>query len=347
MGLFSSQIPAKKMVPLCRQLATSYDAGIPIVRSLEIIGQQQQDSRIRHIFQQMSDCVRSGDTLDQAARKQSKYFPNFFIELIASGEIGGRLDVMLRDLADYYEDRLERQRRVVRVMTLPAIELAAAWFLGTFALRLLGQLTGLLSGQAGRGFDFGAFFKDYGWFQTKSLGVFAILFAIIVILSRMGIFGWVTGLFTTHIFPMSAVTKRFALARFFRSLSLLLGAGVYVPAAIERSAAVSANPYIERDLLKTIPLIKEGRTLVEAFRQTKYLTPTAREMLLVGEQSGKLDEALRKVADYHFEEANQAVDIASKLFGVLIVLAVALTIGYIIITFYMGFYGGVMNELGI
>jgi type II secretory pathway component PulF len=70
-------------------------------------------------------------------------------------------------------------------------------------------------------------------------------------------------------------------------------------------------------------------------------------MLLVGEESGKLDETLRKVADYHFEEANQAVDIAAKMFGVLLVLAVALTIGYIIVTFYMKFYGGMMDELGI
>jgi type IV pilus assembly protein PilC len=337
MGLFSSQIPAKKMVPLCRQLATSYDAGIPIVRSLEIIGAQQQDRKIRGIFREMSDSVKAGDTLEQAVRKQDKYFPNFFMELIASGEIGGRLDVMLRDLADYYEDRLERQRRVMRMMTLPVIELIAAWFFGTFALRLVGKLS----------FDFAAFFKDYAWFQAKAMGIFAIVFVIIVILSRAGIFGWISGLFTTHIFPMSAVTKRFALARFFRSLSLLLSAGVYVPVAIERSAAVTANPYIEKDLLKTIAPVKEGKSLVEAFRHTKYLTSTAREMLLVGEESGKLDEALRKVADYHFEEANQAVDIASKILGVLIVLAVALTIGYIIITFYMNFYGGVMNELGI
>ncbi len=348
MGLFSSQIPAKKMVPLCRQLATSYDAGIPIVRSLEIIGAQQQDRKIRGIFEEMSDALKSGDTLGQATRKQSKYFPNFFMELIASGEIGGKLDVMLRDLADYYEDRLERQRSVMRMMALPVIQLIAAWFLGTFALRLVGQVTrGMSERGGGRGFDFVAFFRDYAQFQLKAIGIFALIFALIVILSRLGIFSWISGLFTTHIYPMSAVTKRFALARFFRSLSLLLGAGVHVPAAIERSAAVTANPYIERDLLKTIPHVQQGKTLVEAFREVKYLTPTAREMLLVGEQSGKLDEALRKAADYHFDEANQAVDIASKIFGVMLVLAAALTIGYIIITFYMRFYGGMMNELGI
>ncbi|MGI6458816.1 MAG: type II secretion system F family protein [Candidatus Hydrogenedentales bacterium] len=347
MGLFSSQISAKKMVPLCRELATSYDAGIPIIRSLEIIGGQQQDRRLRTIFTEMADAVKSGNTLEQAAREQRKYFPVFFTELIASGEVGGKLDVMLRDLADYYEERLERQRGVARVMALPVIELVAAWFLGTFALRLVGQLTGALSGTGGGSFDFEAFLKDYAVFQIKALGAFALLFVGIVILSRMGLFGWISGLFTTHIYPMSAVTRRFALARFFRSLSLLIGAGVHVPLAIERCAAITANPYIERDLLKTIPPIKQGRTLVEAFQQTRCLTPTAREMLLVGEESGKLDETLRKVADYHFEEANQAVDIAAKMFGVLLVLAVALTVGYIIVTFYMKFYGGIMNELGI
>jgi type IV pilus assembly protein PilC len=346
MGLFSSQISAKKMVPLCRQLATSYDAGIPIVRSLEIIGDQQQDKKLRNIFTQMSDDVKAGATLDEAARRQGKYFPNFFIELIASGEIGGHLDAMLRDLADYYEVRLERKRGVQRMMVLPVIELIAAWFLGSFALGLLSGLQegGLLSANT---FDLEGYFRDYVTFQMKAMGVFALVFVLIVILSRMGIFGWISGLFTTHIWPASNVTRKLALARFFRSFSLLLGAGVYVPAAIERSAAVTANPYIERELLKAIPPVKDGKTLVEAFRRTRYLTPTAREMLRVGEESGKLDEALKKVADYHFNDANDAIDKAAKVFGILLVLTVALIIGYVVIQFWMGFYGGVMNELGI
>jgi type II secretory pathway component PulF len=339
MGLFSPQISIKKVVPLCRQLATSYDAGIPILRGLEIVGRQNGDKRIRQVMTEMGDAIKNGGTLGDAARAQRQYLPQFFVELLATGETGGKLDVMLRDLAQYYEDRLEMQRSIVRSLIYPGIQIAAAWYIGMFALRLIGQISGIFKAEGRQSFDLMQFFYDYAVFQAKATLVFAAIFAGCVVLSRMGLFGYVWGLFATHIWPLSPVTKRFGLARFFRSMSLLIGAGMRVDHCILHSAAITANPYMEKDLLKAVPLVREGYTLEESFGVSRMLTPTAREMIAIGEQSGQLEQALRKVSEYHLEEAQHAVAIATRVMGVLILLAVAGLIGYVIISFYMMYFG--------
>jgi len=146
---------------------------------------------------------------------------------------------------------------------------------------------------------------------------------------------------------MSPVTRKFGLARFFRSMSLLISSGLRIDHCIENSAAVVSNPYLEKDLLKALPGVRDGQTLVEAFSESRLLTPTAREMLYVGEESGSLDQTLRKVSEYHLAEATHAVQVATKILGVLIALIVGGLVGYIIITFYSRLYGGMLDDLGV
>ena len=345
MGIFSTQIPIKNMVPVCRQLATAYDAGIPILRALEIVQNQSGNKQLKDVFQAMHDDVRQGLTLGDAAQKQSQYLGAYFVALLRSGEHGGRLDVMLRDLAQYYEDRLDMSRRITAMMAYPMIQILFAWFLGTFALRLLTEISGMISGTGD--FDLATYFYEYAQFQLKALGILGAIFFICAILARLGIFGYIWGAVSTFIWPLAPITRRFALARFFRSLSLLIGSGVHIVPCLQSAADVVTNPYIEKDLLKTVPLVKDGATLVEAFSHTKFLTPTAREMIFIGEQSGELEKSLLKVSEYYMAEAQHAVQIATKMLGVAILLGVALLVGYIIITFYSRLYGGIMDEYGI
>ncbi len=342
MSLFSSQLPIKTMVPLCRQLSTSYNAGIPIIRALALVAEQTRDRRARTVLTEMSDEIRAGATLGQAARAQARHLPLFFIELLATGEVGGRVDVMLKDLADYYEDRLAMRRTIVGAAVYPMLQLMAAWFLGTFALGLVKRLDFGQGGQA-----LGKYIQTYLRFQVAALVSFGVIFVICVVLARLGIFKWIAGWFTTFVWPISTVTRWFSLARFFRSMSLLISSGLNIVDCIGRSANVVGNPYIAADLRKSIPYVKEGTTLVEAFGASRYLTPTAREMLQVGEQSGELDGALRKVAEYHLAQATQAVKVAATIGNVLVLLGVAALVGYIVISFWTNFYGGMMDELGI
>lgn len=342
MGLVSSKISNKTMVPLCRQLSTAFSAGLPITRSLTLVSDQVRNRRTKAVFSGLAESIQGGSTFGEALRAQRGYLPDFFVELLAAGEVGGRLDVMFKDLADYFEDRQEMQRKIVRSMIYPCFQLTAAWFLGTFALGLVKNLSlsrpdNILSRH----------FEAYARFQAISLTVFAVVAVICVVLARQGVFGWISGGVTTYLWPLSEVTRRFALARFFRSMALLIGSGLNIIDCIVRSARVTGNPYIARDLLKSVPLVKEGASLSQAFAGSYSLTKMAREMLAVGEESGNLDGALQKVAEYHLNEATHAVDIAVNVFNVAIAVGVALLVGYVVISFWTQYYGGMMNELGI
>ena len=334
MGLFSPRVSTKSMVQLCRTMATSYGGGLPILRTLELTRSNSRDSRTRTLVGQMADEIRKGATLGEAARHQSKYLPPIFIELLSSGEVGGNLDVILLDLANYYEDRQKMRRMIMGKSAYPILQLVAAWFLGSFALMLIRNLH-----FTGTPFNLNAHFQRYFQFQMVAMTVFAGVFAGCVVLARLGIFKWISGWISTHLWPLAPVTRRFAHARFFKSLALLIGSGVPIVRAIERSAAASANPYIERDLLKAVPMVMNGGTLVAAFGQSRLLPPVAREMLMVGEQSGKIEAALQKVAQYQVEEATHAVNIATRVAEVLIILLVGAVVGYIVISFYSTYLG--------
>jgi type II secretory pathway component PulF len=192
-----------------------------------------------------------------------------------------------------------------------------------------------------------AYVGDWVNFQIKAGVVFALLAAIAIVLARMGSLGWITGFFSTHIWPMSTISREMGLARFFKSFSLLLGSGLDIVRCVQNAAASTANPYLERDLLKSLPAIRSGATLTEAFRHTRYLTPMSRNMLETGEISGRLETQLSKASEYHFSHGTAAMHRATTVFGTLIVLGVCLVIGGLIISFYSRLYGGIMDELGI
>lgn len=341
MGLASPMIATKRMVPLCRQMATSYGAGIPILRTLELVAEVEKHKRTREVFERMHDGIRDGDTLAQACRKESKYLPPMFTECLASGEMGGRIATMLNDLAQYYEDRLAMRRTIIIKSLYPAFQLSMAWFLGSFALRIIPRL------DMDKTFNAWQYIAEYARFQVFSLLLFFTIVAVVFLFGQTRAFRRMWGAFATYLWPLRNITRRFARARFFRSLSLLVGSGLPIAYAIERAASTTLNPFIEKDLLAAVPRVAAGMTLSEAFAPCRFLTPQTREMIHVGEESGRIEDTLRKASDYQMEEAVHAVNVATRVGEVVIIIAVAIIIGWIVFSFYGRFYGGLMDELNI
>jgi type IV pilus assembly protein PilC len=125
-------------------------------------------------------------------------------------------------------------------------------------------------------------------------------------------------------------------------MSLLIGAGLNMGECIKRSAALTMNPLMERDLLKALPIVLNGGSLVEAFEQTRCLSDVGRQMLLVGEHSGNLEGSLLKVSEWHFDEARAATRVAQTVMGLAILLILAGLVGFIVISFYSRLYSGIL-----
>lgn len=347
MPLLSKRLSTKDMVPVCRQISTAYEAGLPIIDVLRTVGEQQKNKEVREVLVTISTDLRGGDTLAEAAGRQSEALSPFFVGLLANGERSGRLDTMLSDLADYYEDRLAMTRQIVGALTYPLILLTMCWFLGTFAIGIMKVALGSLNGSGGGIAGVTQYFKDYAAFQIRAMIGLGLIGLSGVFLSRAGVLRWITSAVTTHVWPLSSVTKKLGMARFFRSFSMMLGSGLSMPICIEKSAELTANPYIQRDLMQAAGPVRNGATLVEAFSRCRLMTPLAREMLAVGEQSGKLEFQLNKAAQYHMQEAQHQMKQATTIFTTMIMVGVFITVGGVVIYFWTSLYGGLIDGLGI
>lgn len=329
------------MALLCRELATTYGAGIPLLQTLELAAQHSGSEKMRHMLTRIGDAIQDGATFDSAVRAERGLLPDMFIEVIHAGEVGGRLDELLVDLAGYYESIWKMWRSAIGAMIYPMLQLLSAWFLGTFSLGLVSKFNPF----ATKRFDMSEYVSSYFMFQLQSIIIFAIIVAILIALGRSGFLRMPWAVFKNIIWPIRHISNKFAMARFFRTMSLLISSGLNIRQCIERSAAVTLNPLIERDLLKAVPTIMDGGTLVQAFSGSKYINRVGKEMIAVGEQSGRIDATLKKVAEYHYNEAQAAVGAATKLLFVATVLIVGVIVGAIVIYFYANMYGSMMNGI--
>ena len=339
--IFSSKLGLQTMLLLCRQLATSHSAGIPILKSFEIITRNTHSGRLRNVISRMSTSIEAGSTLEQASREQSRYLPSLFVELVGAGEMSGRLDEIFDSLAGYYERTLDLVRRMRGKMIYPIILITLLLLVMNFWLAILRAVTGAGS------VDFNklirVFVQNMGWLGLILAGAFVVL----VVLSRLGILGWIFGFVSTFLWPFSGLTRRLALSRFARAFGLLLRSGVPVTDALTKSAVVTNNLYIERSLLRCLPAIQSGESLSVALSPCRYLSDLAREMIHSGEQAGRVDQHLEKVADIHQAEAMQAAKNLVVVMGVLLLLAAAIAIAIFVIIFWTRYYGAMFEELGI
>ena len=341
MGILSSKLSSREMALLCRELATTYGAGIPLLKTLELAAKHTGSGKMRHMLTRIGDAIQDGATFDGAVRAERALLPDMFIEVIHAGEIGGRLDELLVDLAGYYESLWKMWRSTLAAMVYPLLQLLSAWFLGTFSLGLIGKFNPFATER----FVMREYVASYITFQLQALIVFAILVAILIGLGRAGFLLLPWAVFKIIIWHIRHISNKFAMARFFRTMSLLIGSGLNMRQCIERSAAVTLNPLIERDLLKAVPTIMDGGSLVQAFSVCKYINRVGHEMIAVGEQSGQIDATLKKVAEYHYNEAQAAVSAATKLLFVATVLIVGVIVGAIVIYFYSSMYGSLLNNI--
>lgn len=329
MGLFSSQLSLKQLAPLCRQWATAHEAGISMLASLELLQRRVRNRRLRGIIGRIADRIKEGGTLADSLRSESKYFPPLMIETVHAGEVSGQLDKVLKDLAQYFEDRREALLRMLGLYGYLVLLLLATWFIGTFALMLIGKVA-VASGPV----KLDSFAAQYAWFHLYWLCIFGLVLAGIVFLARMGIWKWVWGAFSTFVWPVSSITKKLTMARYCRCLGLLIEAGVPITVALERAAAAAGNPYIERDLLEAIPPVRQGMTLTQAYAGSRYMTATALHMLEVGEESGNMEIQLRKVSEWNVQEA----ELAAKTLSYVVYIAAYLVVGLIVLLVLLSFY---------
>jgi len=330
---FLCRIKTKDLAVFFGELGTMLHAGVTLFRAVELQSQTTANARLREVLRQTAARIQRGEKLGDCLARHPQIFSKLVIGLVRAGETMGGLDVMCRRAADYLEKEWALREAIKRETFYPKILAVAIIFIPSVP-------TLVLQG-------FGAWMAGF----LKMIGVafpFAIVFGLLwfargqYVQTRKGKANIDAAKLYLPLF--GKVVRRLTLAKFCRALSALYGAGIGYVQALPTAAEACGNEAIAEAIRAAIPLVEEGEKLSAALSRSNYFHPIALQMVITGEETGKLDETLDKVADYFEGEAETAIRQMTVALGPLLLLVGAAFVLVKVLGFYTSFYGNMPME---
>jgi type IV pilus assembly protein PilC len=335
-------VPRKQLVSFTRQLSTLQDAGLPILRSLQILEQQQKPGLLKAIIGGVADEVEGGGTLSDAMAKYPRAFDKLYVNMINAGEAGGVLDLILNRLADFMEKAARLKKKVIGAMIYPVVVITIAVAIVSmimifvipkfeqifkdFGMKLPGVTQLLL--------DISHWFaQDYGWAYV----LFApVVFTLLIKLIRMSEGGkYVVDAVKLKIPILGSILSKTAIARFTRTLGTLISAGVPILDAINITKETCGNEVYSRALAKVHDAIREGESMADPLRATKVCDSIVVNMVDVGEETGDLDKMLMKIADNYDSDVDVLVSSLISILEPVMVVVLGVIVGFIVVALFM------------
>jgi len=336
-----SGVSTKDLVVFSRQFSTMIDAGLPLVQCLEILGSQMANPTFRKVIMEVKSDVEGGSTFADALRKHPTIFDALYVNLIAAGEVGGILDVILMRLSTYLEKVMKLKGQVKAAMVYPTAILGVAVAVVTVLLVWVIPI-------------FENMFKEFGgaalpaptqvvinlsqW--TKDNFILIILFAGALVFLWKYIRKQPRGLEVTDDLFLKApvfgpLIRKIAVARFTRTLGTMISSGVPILEALDITARAAGNKTVEKAIYRARQSISEGKTVAEPIMQSKVFPPMVCQMINVGEQTGALDTMLGKIADFYDEEVDAAVKGLTSLMEPAMMVILGGLIGGLVVAMYL------------
>ena len=338
----AGRVSKKLLTQFARQLSTLIDAGLPILRSLRILEQQQKPGMMRVAIRMVAEDVEGGSTLSESMERHPKAFDKLFTNMIRAGELGGVLDLVLQRLADFMEKSQALKRKVIGAMIYPIAVLSFAllivtglliWVVPKFEEIFAGMGTELPGVTRGL-ISFSMWVKDdFGWLWILGSPFLVWLIFRLIKTSPGGRY-FVDNL-KLRIPIMGQIISKQAIARFTRTLGTLLAAGVPILEALKITADTSGNTVLTRALNEVHDGVREGESFADPLRQSRIVDPMVTNMIDVGEETGELDKMLMKVADTYDEEVDNLVASLTSLMEPVMVIMLGVIVGFIVIALFM------------
>jgi type IV pilus assembly protein PilC len=330
----------KSIVVFCRIFSTMINAGLPLIQCLELLAQQEQNKIFAKIIKSIKDDIEGGTSLTDALKKYPKIFDDLFVNLIAAGEAGGMLDIILGRLSDYLEKAMKLKKRVKGAMTYPLAVLFISF--GVVALLLLKVIPVFQKMFEGMGGQLpgptAMLIAASDFAQSYFLVIIAIMVVTYIGFNRF--YKTEKGRFLIDTLVLKApvfgpLLKKVAVAKFSRTLSTMMSSGVPIMEGLNIVSKTSGNKVVEKALLKTRQSISEGRTIAEPLAETGIFPSMVVQMIAVGEATGALDTMLSKIADFYDDEVDSAVDAMTALLEPVMMVFLGGVVGGMIIAMYL------------
>ena len=335
------KVKSKILMIFTRQLATLIEAGLPLLRSLNVLTKQERDKVMKKTIDKLADSVQSGSTFSDALALHPKIFNDLFVSMVRAGEVGGVLELVLTRLSEFQEKAAKIKNKILSAMVYPIIVLTMAMGILVFLLvfivprfelifqDLLGDkplppVTRFVLGVS-------------NLMQHQGLVLLGAVVAIVVIYNfvgrtrrgrlaidnlklRMPLFG--------------NLNRKTAISRFARTLGTLVTSGVPILQALNITRETAGNAAIARALARVHDCVKEGESVVQPLEASKMFPPMVVSMVDVGEETGKLPEMLLKIAEVYDDEVDNAVAALTSMLEPIMIVILAVIVGTIVLALF-------------
>ena len=336
------KIKTKVLTQFTRQLATLVNAGLPLMRGIEVLKRQMRDAQMKDALEAISENIAAGGTFSEALTAHPKIFDNLYVNMVKAGEAGGVLEVVLGRLAEFAEKAEKIKNKVKGAMIYPIVVLLAAvgitgflmvkvvpQFKQVFAEMLPGQelpsVTQLVM-------DMSQYVQD-SWMTI--LVVFAALVVIKKVVGKTEAGAYFYDKVALKMPITGTLTQRTAVSRVTRTLGTLLSSGVPILQALTIVRDTTGNRVVSRALQNVHDSVKDGETMSQPLSQCPVFPPMVVSMVEVGEETGALPEMLTRVADTYEDEVDNAVAGMTAAIEPALIIFLAVVVGTIVVAMFM------------
>lgn len=349
---FGKVIKPEELTTFTRQLATLLEAGLPLLRALEVMIRQEKNLRFKAVLEQIADQVKSGNSFSDGLSQHPKIFDRLFINMVRAGEAGGVLDTVLSRLAGFMEKALRTKKKVKSAMVYPVVVVGVAFAIVALLMTVVVPkfqdiFDDMLEGAAlpgptqlviniSNGFQKVMFFTD-SLILNLMIDVVIIIVSIILIKMLMKTkparkaFNWLA----INTPKIGDLARKVNIARITRTFGTLLSSGVPILQSITITKDITGNVYYSDAMSRIHDAVRDGESLAAPMEREPVFPNMVTSMIDVGEETGELSEMLNRVADNYDEDVDNAVASITSIIEPIMIVFLAVVVGFIVIALFL------------
>lgn len=334
------RVKGKHVMTFSRQLATLIDAGLPIIRSLNILREQVESIIFKEKIQQIAHDIESGSTLSDALAKHPKIFDNLYVNMVRAGEVGGVLEIVLNRVATFLEKRQMIISKVRGAMMYPVVVVVLASGIVSFILIVIMPKFADIFDQLGAELPALTRYLIVASEILVNQTIFVVMGIAAFIFTIVKINGTKQGKFIFDNIKLKlpilgSLVQKAAIARFAGTMATLITAGVPILQTLDIVRDSAGNEVISRAMEEVYQSVKDGESIHEPLSHCKIFPPLVYHMVAVGEETGAIDKMLEKVAEAYEREVEDMVDGLTALLEPLLIVSLGAIVGLIVVALYL------------
>ena len=334
------KVKKKTLAIFTRQLATMIDAGLPLVQSLDILGNQEESEIFKEIIKTIKNEVESGATLAAALQKHPRIFDNMYVNLVVAAEEAGTLDVILGRLATHIEKMEALKKKIKSAMVYPTMIVTVAIGVTIVLMVFVVPVFEKLFAGMGQGLPLPTQVVINISKMFKSYLPILIILAVGAFIGMNRYYKTDQGKRKIDDLVLKApifgeLIRKVAVSRFARTLATLVTSGVPILESLNIVAGAAGNKIVEEAILKGRASISEGQTISAPLTESGVFPMMVTQMIAVGETTGSLELMLNKVADFYDDEVDVAVATLSSMLEPVLMIFLGVIVGGLVIAMYL------------